>query len=756
MFEDGSFGSGNRSHVAQDPNFTSYSTAAAYTVLILLLIYHLLQYIDYSNLPSTELFWNAVAYIIPSRLIVTRNANEIRSSNDSSQVAGSHPRDHPSKINSMRRILGIENGGVMDLVQQKAKGAGVGSFLSASPTRALPGLGNWDNSCYQNSVLQGLAALEALPAFLSASEPEDAMRSTRAALRDFILKLNDQGNCGKTFWTPAILKNMSSWSQQDAQEYLSKVLDEVENCTREAAQKSSKTFGLESLAISTPSSTPTTASVEEGKFGNANGDLSLKISQLPEELRSMLVRNPLEGLLAQRVGCQKCGYVEGLSLVPFNCLTVPLGRGWLSDVRDCLDEYTALEPITGVECIKCTMLQAETQMSQLLESNKLPQGTDTNDEASPDIAALCSSVRDRLAIVRQSIQDKDFSDSQLKKCQIGPKNRVCTTKSRQAVIARGPKALIVHVNRSVFDELSGVQSKNYANVRFPMTLAIGPWCLGDHHTASEGQDSAETWTTDPSVSMLSDSYDEEVPPSGPMYQLRAVVTHYGRHENGHYICYRRSPHDSRLDSLSDTGSEQSLPWWRLSDEDVSEVSEEDVLSQGGVFMLFYEQIEQAPKLPTEKSDAAVASQEAQSHSPPRPLSKDDEKSLLPVAAPSPALLAEELPSSPIEASSTPIQEPSTPMQEPDQKTAQPRLSATQDTQALSPRGQDHAPTPPTVSSICQFSDVAFPIPPSTPLQPQDRDGGDWHGTAIKARTGHDSDDRFGPTLEAPTGFVSAN
>ena len=755
MVQGREFGSGNGSHLAQDPTSTSYSTPAAYTVLGLLLIYHLLQYIDYTNLPSTELFWDTIAYIVPSRPIVTRNTDHLCSSNDCAQAAESHPRDHPSKGNSMRRILGVENRGVIDLVQQKATSAGLGSFTSASPTRALPGLGNWDNSCYQNSVLQGLAALESLPAFLS-SELEDATRSTRAALRDFIVKLNDQGNCGKTFWTPAILKNMSSWSQQDAQEYLSKVLDEVENCTREAAQKSSKMFGLESLAISTPSSTPRAASVEEGKVGKASAELSLKIRQLPGELTSMMVRNPLEGLLAQRVGCQKCGYVEGLSLVPFNCLTVPLGRGWLSDVRDCLDQYTALESIDGVECIKCTMLQAENRMSQLLESNKPPPGSETADESSRETAALCSSVRDRLALVRQSLQDKDFSDSQLKKCHIGPKNRVCTTKSRQVVIARGPKALIMHVNRSMFDELSGVQSKNSANVRFPRALAIGPWCLGDHRTAMEGEGVAETWTTDPSVSMLKDSCDEEVPPSGPVYQLRAVVTHYGRHENGHYICYRRSPHHSRLDSPSDTGPEQSLPWWRLSDEDVTEVSQEDVLSQGGVFMLFYEQIEQTARLLAESPDAALASPEAQRPSPLRPLSRDVEQSLSSSAPTAPASLAEELPSSQIQAPSTPIQEPSTATQEPDQSTVQPRLSATQDIQALSPRSRGDAPTPPSVSSVCGFCDVAFPLPPSTPLQPQDRDGGDWHGTAIKARTGHDSDDRFGPTLEAPTGFVSAN
>ena len=62
--------------------------------------------------------------------------------------------------------------------------------------------------------------------------------------------------------------------------------------------------------------------------------------------------------------------------------------------------------------------------------------------------------------------------------------------------------------------------------------------------------------------------------SDSQYTLQAVITHYGRHENGHYICYRKTP-----------GSDQ---WWRISDEDVWKVSEAEVKAQGGVFMLFYE------------------------------------------------------------------------------------------------------------------------------------------------------------------------
>jgi ubiquitin carboxyl-terminal hydrolase 1 len=60
-----------------------------------------------------------------------------------------------------------------------------------------------------------------------------------------------------------------------------------------------------------------------------------------------------------------------------------------------------------------------------------------------------------------------------------------------------------------------------------------------------------------------------------------VVTHYGRHENGHYICYKKHP-----------GFEsQKEQWWRLSDDDVTKVTEEAVLSQGGAFMLFYDCVE---------------------------------------------------------------------------------------------------------------------------------------------------------------------
>lgn len=510
---------------------------------------------------------------------------------------------HASKSNTLRRILGLDRTTILTTIQRTRTISNVGSVFKARPSNSLPGLGNWDNSCYQNSVLQGLAALESLPAFLGSSAAGTS-GSTQKALRETITRLNDPANVGMTFWTPTELKSMSSWQQQDAQEYFSKISDELEKDTAKAAQKRPGSGGLETL-LGVERSVPRMSSPEMISVlqtsSIASSEDTTHIEQLPEEVASLIVRNPLEGLLAQRVGCQQCGYVEGLSLVPFNCLTVPLGRQWMYDVRSCLDEYTALEPINGVECAKCTLLRAKQQMEQLL----FRLHPDTGEgEPNPDEAtkAFCLSLRERLNMITQALEDEDFSDQVLKKCQIPSNKRVSTTKTRQAVIARSPRSLVVHVNRSNFDELTGVQSKNSATVRFPQQLDLAPWCLGRDPSSDNEDDGVEMWNVDPSKSMLSTEDSIERLDRGKMYELRAVITHYGRHENGHYICYRRSPYSSNTDGSKEV--ESSTPWWRLSDEDVTEVDEDTVLAQGGVFMLFYEQV--VPLAPQEEYHPVLA------------------------------------------------------------------------------------------------------------------------------------------------------
>src|SRR5277367_7189045 len=49
--------------------------------------------------------------------------------------------------------------------------------------------------------------------------------------------------------------------------------------------------------------------------------------------------------------------------------------------------------------------------------------------------------------------------------------------SKQVALARPPKDLVIHINRSIFDDF-GSQRKNTASVRFPPAFDLGRWCLG--------------------------------------------------------------------------------------------------------------------------------------------------------------------------------------------------------------------------------------------------------------------------------------
>ena len=574
----------------------------AYMLLSTALLYHILYLLDYPVLSIPELLWNILVYIMPTPLLLALDKRSRGATQEAEgKTVASASQGHAAKSDAMRRILGLGTTGLFSNFQRGRSLSGISSTFRSPSRDALPGLGNWDNSCYQNSVIQGLASLLSFSAFLNQFQPFPSTKgpfSTSQALRDILKRLNDPSNAGQKLWTPTELKSMSSWQQQDAQEYYSKVLDEVEREFEKDAQGKSKASGLVEVKdlLSDVPNVQAKDLVGESKARTcrppwSNNDSS-NLRRLPDELASMSIRNPLEGLLAQRVGCLKCKHVEGLSLIPFNCLTVPLGKHWIYDIRACLDDYTGLEPIGGVECSKCTLLHRKQQLEQLLAQIKSSskEARPTALPSSPSI--LLSSVQNRLRAVSTALLDDDFSENTLlKKCQIPANNRVSTTKSRQAVIARAPQSLVIHVNRSVFDEITGVQSKNFANVEFPKNLDLGPWCLGGESSNGGKQTDIESWDIDPSESMLPDVDIEELedaPPSNYSYTLRAVITHYGRHENGHYICYRarrdlvdRSPCD-----VYDDGQE----WWRLSDEDVSKVSEDIVLAQGGVFMLFYEKL----------------------------------------------------------------------------------------------------------------------------------------------------------------------
>ncbi|KAI4725393.1 cysteine proteinase [Aureobasidium sp. EXF-10728] len=462
----------------------------------------------------------------------------------------------------MRSIFGFGSGSVNILpgANSLRRASWLGGLGSSSD--APPGLGNRNQSCYQNSVLQGMSALRSLTAYLEQLDPtkSEDTSTTVGSLRDLMRQLNDSSNNGRCIWTPAKLKSMSSWQQQDAQEYYSRIMDDMEKETK------------------TTKAAPGTAGLKE--VGSLD---TVKVSDPTHQDLIAQRHNPLDGFLAQRVACTSCGFSEGLSMIPFNCLTVPLGKNYSYRIEDCLNEYTSLEEITGVECARCTLLRTKSQLEHMTAESEDSTGQSVPSSTSlpPELRAM---VLQRLQAVEQALADEDVSDDTLnKKCQIPKKSRVSSTKTRQAVVARSPQCLAIHVNRSVFDEYTGAQSKNLAEVTYPKMLNLGSWCLGTTKHAGD----QEEWRMNPSRSMIGSSGDD----SRTRYVLRAVVNHYGRHDNGHYTCYREHPEHVQDTDNNISSKHTPTKWWRLSDDEVSAVSEEHVLGQGGVFMLFYERLD---------------------------------------------------------------------------------------------------------------------------------------------------------------------
>ncbi|KAK5118905.1 hypothetical protein LTR62_000116 [Meristemomyces frigidus] len=548
----------------------------------------LVYIVGYPILSPVELCWNALVFLTPTPLLLSSaKRQELRKNDMLAQT-------HAAKSETLRKILAMGGGGASlthiggeGLMSRARRMSGFGGgredgTAAGSGSDMPPGLGNWDNSCYQNSVLQGLSSLPSLRSYLATPrraglDPE----STTGSLYQTVQRLSGAENNGKQLWTPAKLKNMSSWQQQDAQEYFSKIMDELDKEAAHDMMDVKVTSGLEAIVQG------------DEQVDSIAGDAPTK--------------NPLEGLLAQRVACTRCGYSDGLSMIPFNCLTVPLGSEDTYDLEQCLDEYMKLEEITDVDCAKCTLLRAETQLKQMVPPEAKPKDESVSATVSYPYLNLPPEVRiqviRRLEAIQQALETDDFADITMNEtCQIPKKAHVSSTKTRQAVIGRAPPSLVIHMNRSVFEELTGVQRKNYATVRYPMVLNLAEWMPGPNISAVA------------STSILDSRRQESAEKC--LYRLKAVIQHYGRHENGHYIAYRRHPKWSGIQANGEgkddeSNKEEMEQWWRLSDEDVSVVSEAVALGQGGVFMLFYEREEMLPvSWPMEGEKAITASEHA--------------------------------------------------------------------------------------------------------------------------------------------------
>lgn len=416
---------------------------------------------------------------------------------------------------------------------------------------SLPaGLQNPANGCFQNSVIQGLASLRSLPTFLDRMNEWSMQEAdTTGGLLVKIFQLLNEGNSSRTSYRlPPKLSNMNVWQQQDAQEYYTKLYDRVEEEAIESQHQKTSKLGLQRLV---GNSSPQNPSIQP--FGRDREDC---------------LSNPLEGLQAQRVSCMSCGFSEGLNITPFNCLTLQLEGYGIQRLDQLLTDWTKLDYIEDVECANCTLKAKQKLLKDVIKDAKVGNAKSTLQTLSDTID--------------EALRTQDFSEETLlKKCNIPKNTRLKRTKTKQVVIARPPRALVVHFNRSIFTQY-GDQVKNNAPIHFEPNFDMRPWCLGpSEDSASKERNFIEHWNMEPAVSMLPNGTLAPSEPSS-LYQLRAVVQHQGSADNGHYVCYRKFKSDEK----------DQERWFVMNDAYVYLTDESRVLSEHGTFMLFYERSEE--------------------------------------------------------------------------------------------------------------------------------------------------------------------
>ena len=524
-----------RSLFQQSSEDSTAVTRVTTTIALLVLGYYALSFFELWPSTIQRRAYETFLDLFPAHLLVIMQSVMTRVGvlgRDSVRFKLDDLSSRQAKGDALRQLLGFENSRITMVVRKARTFSGIDNILPPGTEIGPAGLGNWDNSCYQNSVLHGFASLPAFNTFVSKSwdlmRQKDKVAPTHEALVSFLGKLNDSDQPKKTLWTPAVLKSMDSWQQQDAQEYFSRVLDAVEKEDMKFYKSQKRKDGLEKLPIAQ------TRTVDEEE-------------KPPDRFTGLLERNPLDGMLAQSLKCRTCGFTEGLSLTQFNCITVNLGTaGGSCTLEQLLDEYTEIEDIDGVECTQCTKI-----------ANSQPKADAEVPSAATIVKLNVDAERKSDSADRPAQEEEPAMDKSPRK---KPKP-VLSTKSKQLTIGRLPQDLVIHLNRSIFD-MYGNQRKNTALVDFPLRLSVlNRWCAP-----------------------LDDVDGRTIQAS---YALKCVVTHAGRHDDGHYIAYAKRDKD----------------WYCFNDEVVTKVSEEFVFNRGNAFMLFYE-VDDSPT----QSEGTMASQ----------------------------------------------------------------------------------------------------------------------------------------------------
>lgn len=341
--------------------------------------------------------------------------------------------------------------------------------------------------------------------------------------------------------------------------------------------------------------------------------------------------NPFRSLIAQRTACLDCGYVEAVRHYPADelSLSVPFRSGSITTLKMCLENWSKLEKVDWI-CFRCSLektlekvrsdvnrlMSGNTNGHSILEENGKVNGStavskciDGSSRSSTNGQKMSNSKKKKLREVKRketvltSILKGNFSEDEveaamlLEKASIKLERSFSLLSTKQVMIARTPKVLVLHLNRSNYSASNFGASKNNTPVLFDEYLDIshvvtnGELNISGNLPISRGSLPARDDAAD------SNGYLHFQSPPRVLFRLCAIVVHYGSHSAGHYVSFRRrrikmmGPATLSLtDDVDQVNEKEYDVWYRVSDDNVSPCSSKDVLNQNP-FILFYERVE---------------------------------------------------------------------------------------------------------------------------------------------------------------------
>ncbi|GAA5812771.1 hypothetical protein MFLAVUS_006229 [Mucor flavus] len=331
-------------------------------------------------------------------------------------------------------------------------------------------------------------------------------------------------------------------------------------------------------------------------------------------------KNPFTGLAASKISCMNCGYTAPIRHHTFDNISLTVPQLSSCSLENCLKTYTKVDILNDFQCRKCTLVATLESFTKELE---LVQGKDDERTLvlSIDIGRLKDALRSNIEATLYGLP------------LVTPAKTPCTTK--QTMFANPPKALCLHLARSIYHP-SGIVQKNHCQIEFSEYLDLAAYTTNGYLNTADPTASLSSPPPTPvlphtrtsrtslvylrnmtnghrfthhqhsgsdglNVALMSNKEDRTIQNALPslsvapvsraiLYRLCAVIVHFGNHNSGHFVTYRRKKlptgHEVRS-PLNDLKPKPPTKFWRCSDEVIEEVDLDTVL-KSEAYMLFYE------------------------------------------------------------------------------------------------------------------------------------------------------------------------